>query len=89
MSQVPTVRYSNLFDDFRNQFDEDRKKLIDDEIREYANDPLRLPEPKQCDKYSQKRMKLLLFEAKVVAFYDDFQDLWLFIDGNEYFPRAA
>lgn len=89
MSKVPIIRYSNFFDDFRNKFDEDRKKLIDDEIKEFANDPLKLPAPNQCDKYNQKRMKILLFEAKVVAYYDDFGDMWQFIDGNEYFPRAA
>ena len=89
MSVVPIIEYSNFFDDFRNQFDEKRKKLIDDEIQEYAKDPLKLPPPKRCDRYNVKRMKILLFEAKVVAYFDDFVVLWKFIYGDEFFPRAA
>ena len=89
MNKIPIVKYSNHFDTFRNQFNGDRQKLIDDEIKEFAKDPLKLPPPKQCDRYNVKRMKILLFEAKVVAFYDDLVTEWKFIDGNEYQPRAG
>ncbi len=85
---VKVIKYSNQFDVFLDELGEPRKNMINLAIIEYAKEPSRLPIPKDCEHWDNRK-KVAIPEANVVVYYDEFDSHWEFIDGAEFVQRTA
>jgi len=85
---VKVIKYSKQFDDFLDGLSNPRTNIIDKAIIEYAEEPARLPIPKDCEHYDNRK-KVAIPEANVVVYYDEFYSHWEFIDDAEFVQRAV
>lgn len=85
---IKVIKYSKQFDNFLEELGNDKQKIIDDAIIEYAKEPSRLPIPKDCERYDNRK-KVAVPDANVVIYYDEFDSHWEFIDGSEFVQRVA
>lgn len=85
---VKVIKYSNQFDKFLEKLGEPQKSIIEKAIIEYAKEPDRLPIPRDCE-YFDNRKKVAIPDANVVVYYDEFDSHWEFIDGAEFPDRAS
>lgn len=84
------VKYSKPhFQNFLNQFDDEKIENIKNRMKDYANEVYPLPITKPCKEIGEHALKILIPDLEVVIIFDDYGDLWVLIEGYSYFPRVA
>lgn len=81
------IVYRKTFDKFLEQFDNEKREIIEKAIIRYADGEIAL-DTKDC-KHKPERKKVGIADAMVIVFFDDKGDEWEFIDGVKWFDRAA
>ena len=83
-----TIVYTEFFDVFLHQFDEQKQELIKKIIEDYCDHKILLPRPK-FSSIKKDIQKVVLYDANVVIFYIVLDDSWLILTGVTMPDRVA
>ena len=84
------IKYSvPNFENFLNQFDQEKSNAIKQRMRDYADEVFPLPFTHECKEVSDFAQKILLPDFEVALIFDKFDDEWVLLEGYPYYPRAG
>lgn len=82
------IWYTEYFDKFLKQFDDEQQELIKKIIEDYCDNKVLAPRPKHSP-LKKENKKVALPNANVVIFYLELNDTWIILDGIKMFDRVA